>query len=50
LVIAWKPLPLETPVAARAPAAGLAAAAAKFIAEETQLWGRVIKEAHITLE
>jgi tripartite-type tricarboxylate transporter receptor subunit TctC len=31
------------------PMGGTAADAAKFIAEETQLWARVIKEAHITL-
>ena len=32
------------------PMAGTTADAAKFIAEETQLWGRVIREAHITLQ
>ncbi len=32
------------------PMGGTTADAAKFIAEETQLWGTVIKEAHITLE
>jgi hypothetical protein len=28
---------------------GTTADAAKFIGDETQLWGRVIKEAHITV-
>ena len=32
------------------PMVGTTADATKFIAEETQLWGRVIKEAHITLQ
>jgi len=32
------------------PMGGTTADAAKFIADETQLWGRVITEAHITLE
>jgi len=32
------------------PMGGSTADAAKFIAEETQLWGRVIKESHITLQ
>ena len=31
------------------PMGGTTADAAKFIGEETQLWGRVIKEAHITV-
>jgi tripartite-type tricarboxylate transporter receptor subunit TctC len=31
------------------PMGGTTADAAKFIAQETQLWGRVIKEAHITV-
>ena len=32
------------------PMGGTTADAAKFIGDETQLWGRVIKEAHITLQ
>jgi tripartite-type tricarboxylate transporter receptor subunit TctC len=32
------------------PMGGTTADAAKFIAEETQLWGRVIKESHIALQ
>ena len=31
------------------PMSGTTADAAKFIGDETQLWGRVIKEAHITV-
>ena len=32
------------------PMGGTPADAAKFFADETQLWGRVIREAHITLD